>query len=91
MEKFKANPYNKDNILISKDDIINLFNNLGLMNNSYFHETYKINDIKKYQTAFIHTSYTKLKDYSEYENVDNFLELQEINHMNKWNFLEIVY
>ena len=90
MEKFKANPYNKNNILIDDTSIYNLFNNLGLMKDNYFHKTYKINDISLYQTAFVHTSYTYLKDYSEFENTSNYLPLQ-IYLTKKWNFWAIHY
>ena len=86
MEKFKANPYNKNNILIDDTSIYNLFNNLGLMKDNYFHKTYKINDISLYQTAFVHTSYTYLKDYSEFENTSNYLPLQNISY-EKMEFL----
>ena len=80
MDKFKANPYNINNKLITHDNIYNLFKDLGLMKNDYFHKTYKLSDISLYQTAFIHTSYTKLKDYKEFDNINNYLELQDISY-----------
>lgn len=80
MEKFKANPYNKNNVLINKNDIYNLFENLGLMNNSYFHKTFNIKNISLYQKAFVHTSYTNLLDYADYKNIHNYLELQSISY-----------
>ena len=80
MEKFKSNPYNINNKLITSNDINYLFKNIGLMNNDIFHQTFKITDIKLYQMAFIHTSYTKLKDYSEYENIHNYLDLQDYSY-----------
>ena len=86
MEKFKANPFNRNNILIDEETIYNLFTDLGLMNNDYFHKTYKINDISLYQTAFVHTSYTHLKDYSEFENREDYLPLQNTSY-EKMEFL----
>ena len=69
-EKFKANPYNKNNKLIEEKDIINIMKSLNI-------NDFKVNDIKLYQTSFIHKSYCKLKDYEEYDNIHNYLELQD--------------
>ena len=69
MDKFKSNPYNKNNKLISSFDIINIMGTLNINN-------YKINDIRLYQNAFFHKSYCNMKDYEEYDNVNNYLELQ---------------
>tara|TARA_B110000977_G_C11019471_1_gene470691 strand:- start:605 stop:1438 length:834 start_codon:yes stop_codon:yes gene_type:complete len=80
MEKFKSDPYNSKNRLITKEEIYNLFSELGLMNHDYFHKTYKLTRLDLYQRAFIHTSYTKLKDYKEYENTHNYLELQDLSY-----------
>ena len=38
---------------------------------------FNIHNLAYYQTAFVHTSYTKLKDYSEYENIDKCLDLKK--------------
>ena len=57
--KFKANPYNFSNKLITEQDIINIMNKLNI-------NDFTSNTIKYYQTAFIHKSYCKLSDYNEY-------------------------
>lgn len=69
-EKFKSNPYNKSNILIKETDIINIMSKLNINN-------FKINNINNYQEAFIHKSYCKLKDYEEFKNSNNSLQLQD--------------
>lgn len=58
--KFKANPYNLNNRLISTDDIINIMIKLNI-------NDFKTTNLKLYQKCFIHKSYCKLKDYEEYE------------------------
>lgn len=58
--KFKANPYNLNNRLISTDDIINIMRKLNI-------NDFKTSNLKLYQKCFIHKSYCKLKDYEEYE------------------------
>ena len=67
--KFKANPYNKNNFLISETDVINIMKKLNIDN-------FKINDIKLYQKAFSHKSYCHMKDYEEYKNDINALPLR---------------
>lgn len=69
-EKFKANPYNSNNILIQSSDVIDIMNNLNM-------DDFKVNNISLYQTSFVHNSYTKLLSYSEYDNNNNCLNLQE--------------
>ena len=49
--KFKANPYNSNNKLILEEDIINIFHKLNI-------NDFKTNNIKLYQTAFVHKSNT---------------------------------
>ena len=69
--KFKANPYNLNNRLITLNDIINI---MGKLNINDFSTT----NLKLYQKSFIHKSYCKLKDYGEYKYPgDNYLPLQE--------------
>jgi len=69
--KFKANPYNFNNKLITSDDIINIMKKLNI-------NDFKINDITLYQTAFVHNSYCKLRDYEDYDYPgDNYLPLQD--------------
>ena len=58
--KFKADPYNFNNNLISSNDITNIMNSLNI-------NDFKPNNLDLYQTSFIHKSYCKLKDYEEYE------------------------
>ena len=58
--KFKSNPYNFNNSLITKNDIINIMKDLNI-------NDFKITNLDYYQTAFIHKSYLKLSDYEEYE------------------------
>lgn len=68
--KFKANPYNLNNKLITSKDVINIMQSLNI-------NDFSIHDLKLYQTAFIHNSYCKLKDYEEYDYPGkNYLPLQ---------------
>jgi ribonuclease-3 len=63
MEKsdiFKKDPYNPKNKLITQNDIINIMKLLNI-------NDFKINDIQYYQTAFIHKSYCKLSEYSDFK------------------------
>jgi ribonuclease-3 len=71
--KFKSDPYNKSNFLITEKDVFNIVNNYNI-------KDFKINDIKLYQKAFTHKSYCHMKDYEEYKNTDNCLELQEVSY-----------
>ena len=69
-DKFKSNPYNSLNKLISKNDIINIIKNLNI-------NDFNIKDIQLYQRAFVHKSYCFMKDYEEFKNDSNVLPLQE--------------
>ncbi len=71
--KFKANPYNKNNKLICNFDIINIMETLNINN-------FIVNDIDLYQRAFIHKSYCTSIDYSEFDNDEGCLELQDISY-----------
>ena len=73
MEKFKANPYNSSNKLISEKEIINIMQSLNI-------NDFKINNLSFYQTAFIHKSYCNMVDYEEFTNENNDLPLQEISY-----------
>ena len=53
--KFKANPYNLNNNLITLNDIINIMKTLNI-------HDFSTENLKSYQTAFIHKSYCKMKD-----------------------------
>ena len=66
--KFKSDPYNPNNFLIQHTDVMNIMKKL------HIHD-FKINNIKFYQTAFIHKSYCTMKDYEEYENTNHCLDL----------------
>ena len=70
MEKFKSNPYNSSNKLVSENDILNIMKTLNI-------KDFKINNLSLYQISFIHKSYCHMADYEEYENIKNDLPLQE--------------
>ena len=38
-------------------------------------QDYKSNNLNLFQQAFVHTSYCKLKEYEEYENTNQSIEL----------------
>ena len=65
--KFKSDPYNSSNCYIQASDVLNVMKSLGL--------SCKINDLSVYQKAFVHKSYTELKDYEEYENTQGCIPL----------------
>ena len=71
--KFKADPYNPKNKLISKDDIFTIMKSLDIKN-------FTINNLDLYQRAFIHKSYCEMKDYEEYTKPDNCLSLFKISY-----------
>ena len=71
--KFKSNPFNSLNSLIQETDINNIIKTYNI-------NDFKINNIKLYQTAFIHKSYCKMKLYEEYENEIKALPLQETSY-----------
>ena len=48
--KFKADPYNSDNKLITKDDILTIMKSLNI-------QDFTIYNLSLYQQAFIHKSY----------------------------------
>lgn len=66
--KFKSNPYNPNNFLISSTHVMNIMK-------EHNNHNFKINNLKIYQTAFIHKSYCEMKDYEEYNNHNHNLEL----------------
>ena len=72
--KFKANPYNINNGLISEQQVTNIMKTLNITD-------FQLTNIDFYKTAFIHKSYCKLKDYEEYEYPhQNYLPLQETSY-----------
>ena len=71
--KFKSDPYNPKNKLITTDDILNIMKSLNI-------QDLTISNLDLYQRAFIHKSYCKMKDYEEYNQPDNCLELFTISY-----------
>ena len=69
-QKFKANPYNFSNHLITKQEVIDILNRVNI-------NDFKPTNLKLYQTAFVHKSYNLLEDYKEYKQPDNCLPLQK--------------
>ena len=68
--KFKANPYNFSNKLITKQDVIDILHKVNM-------NDFQPTTITLYQEAFIHKSYNFLEDYKEYTKPEDCLELQE--------------
>ena len=66
--RFKSNPYNSSNVLITSTDIMNIMKSLNI-------HDFKINNLSLYQTAFVHKSYCFMKDYEEYNKPNHCLEL----------------
>jgi ribonuclease III len=73
MEKFKSNPYNINNKLVTILDINDIMKSVNITD-------FKINDIKLYQTSFIHKSYCQLSEYKDFKNSNNYLELQDTSY-----------
>jgi ribonuclease-3 len=67
--KFKADPYNFSNKLVTKQDVIDILHKVNM--NDFQPKT-----ISFYQEAFIHKSYNPLEDYKEYTCPPNCLPLQ---------------
>lgn len=68
--KFKSDPYNPTNNLITFKDILNILENSNI-------QDYNIKDLSLFQKAFVHSSYCKMKDYEEYTKPNNCLSLFE--------------
>jgi len=66
--KFKSDPYNSQNKLITSDEVLNILEKHNI-------QDYKIKDLSLFQKAFIHSSYCEMKDYEEYTKPDNCLPL----------------
>jgi len=71
--KFKSDPYNSKNIFIKEEDILNILKTLNIPN-------FKINNLQYYQRAFVHKSYTELKDYEEYTKPEGHMSLFKISY-----------
>lgn len=67
--KFKADPYNFSNKLVSKKDVIDILQKVNM-------NDYNPKNISIYQEAFIHKSYNPLEDYKEFTCPSNCLPLQ---------------
>mgnify|MGYP003968833379 CR=1 FL=1 len=72
-DKFKSDPYNSKNIFITQDDITNIMKSLNINN-------FKCNNLSLYQTAFIHKSYTELRDYEEYDKPEGVMGLHKLSY-----------
>ena len=71
--KFKADPYNPNNKLITKNDILNIMKSLNI-------QDLTISNLDLYQRAFIHKSYCEMKDYEGYNKPDNCFDLFKISY-----------
>ena len=68
--KFKTDPYNPSNALISVQDVIHIMKQVNM-------NDFKPTHISFYQESFIHKSYNFLSDYKEFTKPDDCLELQK--------------
>jgi ribonuclease-3 len=66
-DKFKDNPYNENNKLISKKNIEEVFSKIGF--------ELDIQDLSLYQNAFVHKSYCMNNDYKEFTQPPNCVPL----------------
>ncbi len=69
-QKFKADPYNSNNHLITKQDVIDILSKVNM-------NDFQPKNISLYQQAFIHKSYNLLEDYKEFKQPKDCLPLQE--------------
>lgn len=71
--KFKSDPYNSKNIFVDHTDVQNILKSLNILN-------FNLNNLSLYQTAFVHKSYTELKDYEEYTKPEGVMGLQKSSY-----------
>ena len=71
--KFKANPYNSKNKLITRENILSIMKSLDIHDMT-------ITNLDLYQRAFIHKSYCEMKDYEEYSRPDDCLDLFKVSY-----------
>jgi len=71
-EILKLSPWNENNVLLKQDDIYYIFERCGFKN---VRNTIKINDLSLYQTAFVHSSYTR--NLQQTNNEDRKIEISE--------------
>jgi len=81
--KFKSDPYNPKNVLLTEKDILNILQSLNIQN-------IKITNLDLYQRAFVHKSYCEKKDYEEYVKPDDTLPLFKISHAVARETLEFI-
>ena len=67
--KFKTDPYNFSNKLLTKKDVIDILLKVNMNN-------FQPNNMSLYQEAFIHTSYNFLEDYKEFTQPEGCVPLQ---------------
>jgi ribonuclease-3 len=71
--KFKSDPYNLNNVLLTKTDILNILKSLSI-------QKINITNLDLYQRAFVHKSYCEMKDYEEYVKPDDALSLFKVSY-----------
>ena len=71
--KFKSDPYNVNNRLITSTDVIDILSQVNI-------NDIQITNLSLFQRAFNHKSYCIMKDYEEYTKPPECIELQEINY-----------
>jgi len=71
--KFKSDPYNVKNRLITSTDVIDILSQVNI-------NDIQITNLSLFQRAFNHKSYCIMKDYEEYTKPPECIELQEINY-----------
>ena len=71
--KFKSDPYNLNNVLLTETDILNIFKSLNIPD-------IKINNLGLYQRAFVHKSYCETKENEEYDKPDKAIPLFKVDY-----------
>jgi len=71
--KFKSDPYNLKNVLLTENDILNILKSLTIQN-------IKITNLDLYQRAFVHKSYCEMKDYEEYIKPEEAIPLFKVSY-----------
>jgi len=68
-------PWNTNNKLLTKNDVLNMFEKAGFYNSR---SLIKINDLSLYQTAFVHSSYVEKQNFDILtKNTDKTVEIAE--------------
>jgi len=71
--KFKSDPYNSKNILLTEGDVLDILQSLNITN-------IEITNLHLYQRAFVHKSYCEMKDYEEYIRKNDDLPLFKVSY-----------